>query len=466
MPNFRLGTASLAFCVLVAGCGGSDENPAPDNPDTGVPTIRSGSRLFWDQQAPSSQELGTYTYAIYVDGTRGTMSEIRCDPGSGGYVCSGRLPSMSAGRHTLEVSTFSASGAESSRSSGLIVMMASSLAPQLTNSESPAGDITRTTCLDSESRECFDVHVLASGLGEVTHVTPLADGRVLFVEDRRNVRVIADGALVAEPALTVNEGERIAGLAVETDFERGRTVYVASAAEGAGEDDATVTRFRELQNVLGEGAVIVSGLPIPKDADMPIAVDAEQRVYVAVPAFAEMTRTSRLAYNGLVLRFTRDGGAAGVDRTSPAFARAYEQPASLSFDGSERRLWIAGANAASETNVASVGVAREEPVDIAPVNVPARASAQETPSEMLGIAVVSDAAPSRARWLWVLRSTENPLRGILGARGRVLEWQTTELDLSGQILSVAQSSNGLIALLSSSPGKVEKPFSLVRLAPR
>ena len=80
--------------------------PAPGT-DIGE-TITGRERFGWDQPASDAAELATFRYAIYVDGVRSIAADVSCGStaGTGGFPCSGRLPAMSPGTHTLELAAF------------------------------------------------------------------------------------------------------------------------------------------------------------------------------------------------------------------------------------------------------------------------------------------------------------------------------------------------------------------------
>ena len=100
----------LLITVLAAAACGSSPPPAPSpGPGGGSGgSITGRERIGWDQPADSTSELATFQYAIYVDGTRSIVTETSCSgsAGTSGYACSGRLPVMSNGAHTLSLATF------------------------------------------------------------------------------------------------------------------------------------------------------------------------------------------------------------------------------------------------------------------------------------------------------------------------------------------------------------------------
>src|SRR5687767_11773308 len=112
-PRFAHWTAAtsaafLAALSFAAGCGGGERPDSPSTPVTpgpsGVVQVRGSERLGWTQTAPSLDAVRAHTYLVYVDGTPSSVGDVRCsDGGASGFSCSGRLPTMTAGRHVLEL---------------------------------------------------------------------------------------------------------------------------------------------------------------------------------------------------------------------------------------------------------------------------------------------------------------------------------------------------------------------------
>ena len=96
--------------MAVAAC--DDDAPsAPDmQPPGNVEQITGNERIGWQQQASSAAELSTFRYNIYVDNAANEIQDVSCAAAGGAFACSGKLPSMSPGRHVLELSTFLDSG--------------------------------------------------------------------------------------------------------------------------------------------------------------------------------------------------------------------------------------------------------------------------------------------------------------------------------------------------------------------
>lgn len=111
---------ALCLAVLIVACDGrkeSNEGRAPS-------AIKGGERLTWIQNADSIQSLRAHAFRLYVDGAYATLADVRCNDTqtNAGYECSGLLPGMTAGRHSLELVSV-VDGIESPRSAPITVVV-------------------------------------------------------------------------------------------------------------------------------------------------------------------------------------------------------------------------------------------------------------------------------------------------------------------------------------------------------
>jgi hypothetical protein len=200
----------------------------------------------------------------------------------------------------------------------------------------------RVVC--SAGGECFRVdHLASSRGGSISALTPTGDGRLLFVQDKSWVRVIAGGTLIAEPALgTSTDATQLAGIAADPAFAQNHFVYVGEVrTRPDGSRELDIVRYREVQNVLGEGAVVIAALPLPATGDAAFTTDAVGRLYVALPDTAAGRSTS--PYGGMVLRFESNGSVSPDSPAgSPVIARGYRQPTSLVWSAAANDLLLAG----------------------------------------------------------------------------------------------------------------------------
>jgi hypothetical protein len=165
----------------------------------------------------------------------------------------------------------------------------------------------------------------------------------MFVEDHARVRVIERGILLRDAALSSDPPSRIVGMTADADFNRTRQIFVAtSEPTGDGMASLTITRYREVNGVLGEGAPIVSGLITTAMAIVPLAVDGNGLLYVAAPA-DPATAPGDSPLGGAILRFDRDGLTPHTNpRPVPAIAHGYTEPTTLAVDETNKRLWLGG----------------------------------------------------------------------------------------------------------------------------
>src|SRR5207247_7429339 len=105
-------TRIIICCVGMAACGSRTPAPPSTEPPPVGERIIGTERLGWDERAADTAELATIRYAIYVDGVRSDLADVTCapTPAATGVACSGRLPAMSTGAPTIELTAFVVDG--------------------------------------------------------------------------------------------------------------------------------------------------------------------------------------------------------------------------------------------------------------------------------------------------------------------------------------------------------------------
>ena len=99
-----------------------------------------------------------------------------------------------------------------------------------------------------------------------------------------------------------------------------------------------IVRMREVADRLAEAATIVSELPASADGRPAITIGPDRRLYVALPASGE-SGSDAGPYDGLVLRLTADGRAAGrAQMASPILAAGNAEPGALTWVNGTRLL--------------------------------------------------------------------------------------------------------------------------------
>jgi len=127
---------------------------------------------------------------------------------------------------------------------------------------------------------------------------------------------------------------------------------VAWSELARGAPGLNITRYREVENLLGEGATIATALPTAPDVATPIAIDDEGLVYVASP---RDPNTSGLNSDGIVMRFNRDGLVPRSNQNaSPIVAEGYAVPRGVTIDRSHRTMWLTGSDHERGGDISSV----------------------------------------------------------------------------------------------------------------
>jgi hypothetical protein len=364
---------------------------------------------------------------------------------------------MSSGRHTIELTSV-LNGVESARSSPLVVRMTSAVAIT-SRTVSDTSTSTAMACAPS-SDACYTVSVVAEDIGAPSNLTQVPGQRLLFVEDGAHVRVIENGLLLADAALSFSPSSRIVGLAVDPNFERTRLVFVAwTEAERDGRFSLTITRYREGNNVLGEGARLVSGLAIPDGAIVPLAVDNGGLLYVALPASSTAAQGQiEPPFGGAILRFDLDGlTPRGNPRLSPVIASGYWQPTTLAVDGTNQRVWLGGRSATGAWSLASFSTTRldAERWPVQPAILNSAASNAVLRLSPLSNAAAAQAGPALAlsrpgdRPLMALAADAALLVGAIAQNGLSTSLETLPMDDLPMAVASAQGGLWYVAALSN-----------------
>lgn len=399
-----------------------------------------------------------------MDGSPRTLADIRCTGAAtgGGYPCSGQLPAIVSGAHTLELAAVD-NGVEGPRSAPLQVMVTLTTSSSAASALVPTSE-TRIVCLDVAVDDCYNAVTVATAEGDVADLTMVPDGRAFFIENARAVRVIGPEGLATTAALeATNEGERLVSLAISPDFLESRFVYVGSVEERRGSAEFSLRRYREIAGAFGQAAALVTGLPVHGvRARVPIAVDKSERLYVALPAVDEsVARLSAFAFNGHVLRFARDGSVP-ADQSSPILARGYARPSAVVYEPNESRLWLAGSSRPSSAPLATISLADRVGSD--PLSPMSEWRTQTTSPEHAAVSMPAVALRSHGGALELWLTDGEAYRGsvVNGALQRLQSVETGLGDLTG---IAATSQAGLIVVVRPS-GTGSLGSEIVRLTPR
>lgn len=447
----RAGAGALCLLpvLLASACGGDGGGGADGGSgDFKVPDELIGGqrRLAWSQRAASVEVLNTFTFVLFVDGMPTALDEVRCTTTqtSVGFVCTARPPSLTPGQHTLEL-VATVNGVQSDRSDAIPVN--GSVTPQTMMPAAPAGSRVETApgagaCTVSLSDGCYGASLAIEVPGEISIPVQAGDG-LLFVEDGRRIRMVdATGRLASEPWLALDApSDRIVGLAAHPGFASNRLVYVAwveSRIDGA--PQLNVTRYRELAGVLGEGAMVLTGLAAPSAGAAPLAVDDAGQIYVAL----RQDGAADPRAPGVVARFAADGT---VPRTqhmgSPVLGYGFARPSDLARDTRAGRVWIAGAGGLVNDGLAVF--APDAPGGTWPAT-PAAAAAPAGENARVDERPFLSLAPAARAGLWFIPSAGRVYRASLAADGSAGPFSAIDFSALGPVTHITEMANTMFAV--------------------
>ena len=354
----------------VAACSGGAPAPPVVNPPSATQTVNGTERIGWDQPAADAVDLAAIRYAIYVDGTRTDAAGVTCAASAtaAGFACTARLPTMTAGLHTLQLASFVDDGGvlESARSAALQVTMtasSASSAPARAPEAVPLRDTVVADAARRHSSEALPTDLVVDGVDDPIDLAFAPDGRLFVAERAGSIRIVRDGRLVAEPALSprsaLADGGQILAIAIDPDFARTRFVFVVSAArEAQGRMAFALARFREAGDTLADAAVLLDRIPAAAPPRASLRFGGDAKLYAAFDAGGDPRRAGDPAsLNGKLLRLNADG-TTPRDQASPAIADGLLAPAGFDWNGSAAAVWIADAPADGPLQLRTLGPSR------------------------------------------------------------------------------------------------------------
>ena len=344
----------------------------------GPVTITGKEHLTWDQSASSLAELSTIAFEIYVDGSPSKLTGVVCATAptgttgatAGVFECKAPLPSMTAGGHSLELTSFFQNNptVESAKAGPLLVTVVgvTTTAPQQSGQAAAPESPSRRRAPAGEARSGSDVRAwppaavrIADGLDRPADLAFTPDARLWIAERSGRVRVLRDGAVLVEPALTLaapaGGGGAIVALAVDPHFSRTHFIFAIYTARsrhpGAGGTSGprsgpltfTLARFREAANTLADRIVILDDVPASLEPRAALRFGPDGKLYVAFDDGGDDQLIEDLAsFNGKVLRLNADGTTPDdAVRKSPVFMSGIASPRGLAWHARSGRLWAA-----------------------------------------------------------------------------------------------------------------------------
>jgi glucose/arabinose dehydrogenase len=355
MRRVQLVCATIALSTCVA-CGGGEPSP-PEGASGDAGTITGREKIGWNQQAASDADLARIRYALYIDGNRVELTGASCVPPatSSGYACSSQLPSMTAGKHTLELASFIVDSTilESAKSAPLSVTVTSGISSIDSPTALSAADKDHPNGTRPDLRTKDGVVLRVARMADVTAPTSIGlapDGRIFVGERAGQVRTISDGQLESTPALSepdvfvAGDGGGVLSLALDPSFEKTRFVYLLDVSATDSGPMFRLSRFREAGGVFGERAVLLDR--VPAAADRPsgsIAFGPDGKLYVALDDGGVRDSAAQPgSFNGKVLRLNADGTTPDDQPAgTPVYSMNHQSPGDLDWDPASLSLWLA-----------------------------------------------------------------------------------------------------------------------------
>lgn len=173
------------------------------------------------------------------------------------------------------------------------------------------------------------------------------DGRMFFTERPGRVRILASNTVLSEPALrlpdTYAQGEAGAlGIAIDPNFASNHYVYVAYTAVTGGSPVNRLVRYREVNNTLGEAAVLLDDIQAASIHDgARLKFGSDGYLYMTMGDAAAGPLAQDLgSYNGKILRIATDGTSPRDNPISSlVFSYGHRNPQGIDFHPITNELW-------------------------------------------------------------------------------------------------------------------------------
>ena len=332
--------ASVA--MLATAC--DRDSPSNDGGDPGGNSpiiLRGGERLGWDQPIVGGANPSSYTYIMYIDGAATPLTGVTCTGSGSVFTCASALPRMNPGRHTLTLVASQGSAMSApSRALEVSVVVTGVLPPEEISRNEQS--IAQPPC--TGTGPCYRSTELLRSQGLISSPVSAPNGRILFVVDGRQIQLVAPNATAASVLLNVeNAAARILDIAVPTRGTGDDSLVWVTSVEPRGDDTRmlTITRYRLVEDTLGEAAVVVS-MRLP-NVEPSVAFD-DSHIYIAMPSTG--------ATPASVLRLMADG-TTPRGQTSPEFSSVPRELRAIALSP-EGQLWVSGVDGTGRSQLGPI----------------------------------------------------------------------------------------------------------------
>ena len=205
----------------------------------------------------------------------------------------------------------------------------------------PAARAQETHVPDGQLTTPYRLEVVAENLRVPWAIAFLPDGRLVFTERPGRVRVLQNGAVLPNPALTVDValGNKMGllGLAADPHFSDNHFLYIAYDYRAASDDPQhpqyrlRVARYREENNRLVEPRTLIDDIPAwTNHTGCRLRFGPDGKLYLTTGDANDPPTAQRLdRFNGKILRLNPDGS---IPRDNPF----------VGHDGAHGEIWSYG----------------------------------------------------------------------------------------------------------------------------
>jgi glucose/arabinose dehydrogenase len=349
VTGFRLTAAALALVACAACSKSTTPPPPPATTPTGPATVTGRENLGWTQSAGSLAEVGTIGFYVYIDGQKQSYDGATCqDSGtSGSFTCQAPLPKMNPGARTLQLTSYyrSAPGTESVLSDSLQVVVQGIVAGA---ADAVMGVAQRSATAPSTTATAnawpAGLVRIADGLERPSDIAFTPDARLWIAERSGRVRVVRDGQIAAEPALTLDPRiESVVSLTADPQFAATHFMYAIYTERSRSGRTFAIARFRESANTLADRIVLLDNVLASADARATLRFGLDGKLYAAFDDGGDARLAADPAtFNGKVLRLNPDGTTPDdAPRKSPILMEGPSSPRGLAWHRPTSRLWAA-----------------------------------------------------------------------------------------------------------------------------
>lgn len=212
----------------------------------------------------------------------------------------------------------------------------------------PWANVAVTETMTTADGVRIGVQVLLTNLEIPWSLAFAPDGRLFFTERPGRVRIVQNGQLIPQPALTLADVRHLGeggllGMTLHPNFAQNRLVYLAyTALRLDGVAVNRVMRFRETNNVLAEGAVLLDNIPAATTHNgSRVRFGPDGKLYVTTGDAGNPNLSQTLSsLAGKILRINEDGTTpADNPFGSPVWTWGHRHPQGIDWHPATGHLW-------------------------------------------------------------------------------------------------------------------------------